>query len=298
MKYRIYLLSILFFLLTCKTKEVKDAPYSNWGNIVLPDKTPLDFKPELVAQDQLIHRAIFSPDFKQFYYTTSNKDFSNFTVHSIEINNGQWSEPQEAFFNSSYDDHGMSFSPDGNTIYFSSTRPTNHPDVPNTWHLWQTKKINGKWQEAEWIDIPKLRSQLVSHPSVTQFGRLYFHVSTLDYDEMQLYYADQVDGKFVEAKPVSLPTKNLYNKCTPFISPHESYLIYAEIEEQLELMICTRDENGFWTPPKKLNTKINYIGQGNPFVTIDQQFLFFTTGTHALNQWNIKWVRMEGIVAN
>ena len=42
---------------------------------------------------------------------------------------GIWSSPKEAFFNSDYSEHGMSFSPDGNTMYFSSTRPTNIDSV-------------------------------------------------------------------------------------------------------------------------------------------------------------------------
>ncbi|MGK0412400.1 MAG: hypothetical protein ACJA1B_000592 [Polaribacter sp.] len=51
----------------------------------------------------------------------------------------------------------MSFSPDGNSIYFSSTRTTNIEGVPETWHIWKSDKVNGEWKEPIFMDIPNLR---------------------------------------------------------------------------------------------------------------------------------------------
>lgn len=208
---------------------------------------------------------------------------------------GQWSEPTNAFFNSAADDHGMSFSPSGDELYFSSTRQVDQDSIELTWHLWKTTQLDGEWSEPVFIDIPNLRQKLVSHPTVTQSGRLYFHASDLDYSNMHLYYADQVEGEFGDAKLVFPEQVDLSNTCTPFIAPDESYLIYARIEEQLQLMICRKNSNGNWGVSIPLNDLINTNGQGNPFVTADHAFLFFATGSDKLNDWQLKWVSMDGV---
>lgn len=255
------------------------------------------FMENLISENQLIHRGIFSPDFEHFYFTISDKNYSNFTVKSIHKIENKWSKPKIAFFNSSDDNHGTSYSPDGNSIYFSSTRKVDNDSVLNTWHLWKTTKSEGKWTTPEFIDIPNLRDKLVSHPTITNNGRLYFHVSNLDYSNMNLYYSDQVDGKFQNAKPVFSKTTihSDKNKCTPFISPDETYIIYAQIEAQLKLMICYKDENQNWGMPIELNKLINKNGQGNPFVTSDNKFLFYATGNHNVNNWRLKWVKIQDI---
>jgi hypothetical protein len=296
-----YLLLILYLgciLSSCENKDAQLEKLKSLSNSKIPDNIPIDFRPDLIKNDQLIHKAILSPDFKQFFFTISDKDFSNFNVKSIQKIGDNWSKPQNAFFNSEFDDHGMCFSPDGNTIYFSSTRIVNNDSIPKTWHIWKTTKIDKKWTAPEFIDIPNLRDKLVSHLSISQNGRLYFHSSNLDYTKMNIYYADQVNGKFQEAKPL-FPFKNdLANRCTPFISPQEDYIIYAKIEQQLKLMISYKDDHQNWGKHEELNNIINSNGQGNPYVTSDNKFLFYTTGDFNSSNWKIRWVSTENIIKN
>ena len=271
--------------------------YKTLSTSEAPGKIPMIFRKDLGSKDQIIHRGIFSPDFEYFYFTVSNKDYSNFTIQSMQSVNNEWSKPKVAFFNSKEDDHGMSYSPDGRSIYFSSTRKVHDADVLDTWHLWKVTKRKGEWGAPEFIDIPNLRDKLVSHPTVTNSGRLYFHVSNLDYSNMNLFYSDQVNGKFTDAKAVFPDQKDrlFHNRCTPFIAPDDQYIIYARIEAQLKLVICYRDREDSWGPPIELNDLINKDGQGNPFVTIDNEYLFYATGNPSGENWNLHWVKMEDI---
>ncbi|WP_386133523.1 hypothetical protein [Winogradskyella aquimaris] len=257
----------------------------------IPNEIPIVYRKELIPDNGIIHRGIFSPDLKEYYYTLSDKNFENFNVFKIEKANGIWSEPKEAFFNSNYNEHGMSFSPDGKTLYFSSTRPVGVEGIPDSWHIWKSDNINGKWNAPVFVDIPNLRDKLVSHPTVTNSGTLYYHASNLDYSEMDIYYSKNENGIFKDGKRVDLGTT--LRKCTPYISPEEDYLIYATIENQLDLMISYNDGNGTWTGTKKFNDKINNKGQGNPYVTPDNKFLFFTTGDYQDKKWKINWVNIE-----
>ncbi|MDE5424120.1 hypothetical protein L3073_18045 [Ancylomarina sp. DW003] len=258
----------------------------------LPNNKPIDFKRDLVPDNKIIHRGVFSPNLKEYYYTISDKNYEQFDVLMIEKVNGKWSMPKKAFFNSKYSEHGMSFSPDGKSLYFSSTRPVEIEGVLPTWHIWKSEKINGIWNKPEFVDIPNLRDKLVSHPSVTNSGMVYFHASNLDYSDMDIYYSKQVNSKFENAEKPIIQMDFKTGKLTPYISPKEDYLLFASIGNQLDLMISFSDEKGGWINTRKLNTEINNNGQGNPYVTPDGGFLFFATGNDS-ESWSIKWVKTE-----
>ncbi|NER18927.1 TolB-like translocation protein [Spongiivirga citrea] len=265
---------------------------------IVPVDSPIDFKESLTPKDKLIHKGIFSPDLEAYYYTLSDTKFEQFDIYTIKKLNGSWTKPQKAFFNSQYNEHGMSFSPDGNSIYFSSTRPTNIEGITETWHIWKSNKVNGEWKEPTFVDIPNLRKKLVSHPTITNSGTLYFHMSNLDYSEMDIYHSKQVNGMFQDAEKSSIWMNSQTGKCTPYVSPQEDYLIFASIGKQLDLMVSYNDGNGGWINTKKLNNKINNTGQGNPYVTNDNKFLFYTTGEYSKDNWSVKWVDIESELKN
>ncbi|MCA6074482.1 TolB family protein [Fulvivirga sedimenti] len=260
----------------------------NLLNLELPGTVPVAFMPDLVPDGQIIHKGILSPDMKEYYYTISDPSFENFDVYVIRKENEQWTEPITAFFNSEFDEHGISFSPDGNTLYFSSTRPVYIVDVQPTWHIWKSDKVDGSWTDPVFVDIPNMRDKLVSHPVITNSGTLYFHSSNLDYSDMDLYHSKQVDGKFRNAEKLSISLNA--DKCTPYVSPDEKFLVFATIGEQLELYVSFNDGQGNWTRTKRLNDRINASGQGNPYVTPDNQLLFFTTDQDG--KWQVKWVNI------
>jgi len=195
-------------------------------------------------------------------------------------------------------EHGMSFSPDGNSIYFSSTRPTKIDSISETWRIWKSDKIKGNWNEPKYVDIPNLRDKLVSHPTITSNGKLYFHSSNLDYSEMDIYQTQEKNGQFENAKRTAISQKPNNGICTPYISANEEYLIFASIGNQLDLMISFNDGQGNWIKTKRLGDKINNLGQGNPYVTPNSKFLFFTTGEHQKQNWKVKWVNIESQIKN
>ena len=289
MKKPVCFLFLTMTVLGCKTKTENENAKLDFLTEPIPNEIPLDFKKEIIPENKIIHKGTFSPDLKEFYYTLSDKDFENFDVYRIAKNNGVWTQPEEAFFTSEYNEHGMSFSPDGTTIYFSSTRPVDIDGVPSTWHIWKSDKIDGKWNTPVYVDIPNLRDKLVSHPTITNSGTLYFHSSKLDYSGMHIYKSIQTNNTFTTAQKVTIPTDADKGLCTPFVSPNEEYLIFAAIGKQLDLLISFKDGNGNWTKAKKLNDKINHAGQGNPYVTPDNNYLFYTVGDEEKN-WKVKWV--------
>ena len=288
-KLKIIVLVTISFL-SCKNDPVNLK--TRFLSQEIPKDVPMIFKQDIVPAHRIIHRGIFSPGFEAYYYTLSDKDFQNFDIYVIRKVNNTWSEPEKVFFNTTYNEHGMSFSPDGNSIYFSSTRPVGIDSLPSTWHIWKSDKVNDQWTKPEFVDIPNLRDKLVSHPTITNSGTLYFHSSNLDYSEMDIYRSKQVNGTFQNAEKISISLPEDTGKCTPYVAPNEDFLIFATIGNQLDLQVSFNDGQGNWITTKKLNDTINNLGQGNPYVTPDHQFLFFATGDHHAKKWNIKWVNI------
>lgn len=265
----------------------------------LPKKTPLQFMEFLTPMDKLIHKGVLNPDLTEYYYTLSDKQFKQFDVYVVRKTENVWSKPEKAFFNSTFSDHGMSFSPDGKSIYFSSTRPTKIEGVSESWHIWKCDNINGVWSEPEYVDIPNLRDQLVSHPVITNSGKLFFHSSNLDYSEMNIYQSNKVNGRFTPATMTSISgTEQINQKCTPYVSPIEDYMIFASVGEKLDLFIAYNDGNDNWVNSRKLNAIINRNGQGNPSVTPDNSYLFYTTGNSDGTLWTVNWVNIESELKN
>jgi len=267
----------------CSNSSSQESPY-----LVdkLPNEHPLPLFIDLSEGEEIIHKGIFSNDLKEYYFVVSDPGFENFTVKTTRKTDGKWSLPEEAFFNSPYNDHGMSFSPDGKTLYFSSTRPVHSVEVANTWHLWKSDFRAGSWNDPKYVDIPNLRNNLTSHPSITADGTLYFHSSNPDYSEMDLYFSRLVDGRFQDAKRVF--TDNMA-RCTPFVSAKGEHLLFASIDTSLSLMISRSNEKG-WDIPMKLPAFVNENGQGNPSITPDGEFLLYTS---ANPDWKVHWVATD-----
>ncbi len=292
MKKIIILLIISILSLNCNNNTTIENEKKLYLIDTIPGNLPITYKSDLTPPNMLIHKGIFSPDLNEYYYTLSDKKFEQFNVYYIKKKENTWSKPQKAFFNSNYNEHGMSFSPDGNTLYFSSTRPVKITGISSTWHIWKSEKINGQWNAPTFVNIPGLENKLTSHASITNTGTLYFHVSNPDFSEMDIYYSKRLNNKYQEAEKLILPSNIGNGKCTPYISPKEDYIIYATIGKQLKLMISFNEGDRKWTTPRALNSAINTLGQGNPSITPDNQFLFFTIGEHEEKEWEIKWVRI------
>lgn len=285
-------ISVIICITTCSPdKHVNESPFEGKS----PQESPLPFRPELTPEGMIIHGGSFSPDLNTYLYTLSDAGYNRFDTYIIKKEEGGWTEPEKAFFNSDFNEHGAKYSPDGKTIYFTSTRPTGIEGMPDTWHIWRTEKTADSWSAPVFVDIPNLRDKSVSHPAITASGRLYFHVSNPDYSEMTLYSAQQNGSGFREAQKLSVTQNSL--ACTPYISADGQTLIYAEISNQLNLVISKKNSEGNWSQPVLLNKEINTHGQGNPYLTSDGEYLFYTTGTAPTAgktpDWQVNWVNLS-----
>jgi len=259
-----------------------------------PTTRPVPFRPDLVPPGMLLHGGTFSPDLEVFLFTLSDARFERFDVKCIRKLDGAWSEPEDAFFNSSYDEHGASFSPDGATVYFSSTRPVPIPGVADTWHLWRCDRIGAHWSEPAFIDIPNLRHRLVSHASVARDGTLYFHAGSPDYSLLDIYSATPSAAGYEDAVKLDPAVNRDSLQCTPYIDPEQRYLLFESSEG---LRCSVRNADGSWGVASALGEASPEKVRGNPYVTPDGRFLFFAAGDDprpgSKPRWLLYWSSTE-----
>jgi len=292
-------LAILMSIIGCNTTMKVNTEQEKYLGESPPIDMPELFKPELIPDKQLAHAGVFTPDMNEYYYTLSDVSFSQFTVMYIRRGDDQWTSPKEAFFNSSYLEHGVHFTEDGQWVYFSSTRPIGKDINSSTWNIWRSKRLKNGWSEAKLVNIPGMEGKSNSHPSLTRSGRMYFHSYNSDYSDMALFVADPVEGEFQKPKKVNFTAGENHNMLTPFVAPDESYLLFEKkFDGFFEIYISYRSNEG-WLLPQRLSDNINTKNLGNPYITPDGQYLFYASGNWKSstqeNDWVIKWVSTKDV---
>lgn len=260
---------------------------------------PEDFLSVLIPQGKLAHGGVLSPEADQFYITLSDSAFEQFDVMVSNRTDDQWGSFAPAFFNSDYNEHGIAFSPDNEHLYFSSTRPTGIDSMPETWHIWRCSRVSDQWSDPEFVNIPSMSQKLVSHPSLTENGRMYFHAGEVDYSNLTIYYSDQVDGQFSIPRQVSFEGGINGPTITPYVDPKESYLLFGYVQDGQEAMYYSQNENGHWQKPIRLPDVVNTNNKANPNISADSQHLYYASGefteTGVPRNWIIKRIRWKGL---
>ena len=96
------------------------------------------------------------------------------------------------------------------------------------------------------------------------------------------------------AVSLGLPVNTSADNLDFYISRDESFMILAKGD----LMVSYHKDDGNWTNPKTLGALINFgLGAWGPYVTADQKYLFYTTGTHPdYSDTHVHWVRIDSLV--
>lgn len=262
-----------------------------------PTDGPAMFAPGIVSLNLYYNEhspVVVSPDGTEMYWGLPYRE----PIMRSRLVDGRWSAPEPAPFNSSYTDGEAIFSPDGQRIYFLSTRPLTPGGDTDTEHVWFVDREGHEWSE------PHPASAAVnafSHHwliSVTRDGTLYFSASAEGgFGDKDIYRAPMVDGVHQTPENVGPVINTAGTDHTPFIAPDESYLIFASrghapADGRFHLYISYRDPDGGWLPPQILDSVTRSLFEPLcPAVTPDGRFMFFVASG------DIWWVKADFIEA-
>ena len=299
-----YVLNSLFFLfitlLDSRFVAVAAALSDcvHWDGILLdkPTHTPKKFLPGIVSTDSKELNAVFSPDGSAFYF--SRKVGAAYKTYvMLRRSTGDWAEPTLASIsesNSQWDEVDVSFSPDGNTMYYISNAPVeNFPE--GSVNIWFVENVNGRWGAPKVLSSPLNSKDNEIFPIIVNSGAMYFTSSRYGgFGNRDVYVARDLDDK-KEVKNMGKPINSSEKEGDFYISPTESFAILTTEKKGgqggADLYLVTKNTNGTWNEPKSLDSSINTKShEYAPSFSSDFCYFFFT------RDGDIYWMKADTII--
>ncbi len=249
----------------------------------LPGTEPELFAPGIISTGMFTRDIAMTPDGREIYFTAVLGRYRITQILFTRWIGGTWTEPEIAPFsgNPDYMDAEPFVTPDGRRLLFLSTRPDSAGGVPEgDQEIWVVDRSGEGWSEPYNLGAPVNTRNAEFFPSVTNDGTIYFTRS--EGRNSYIFRSRMVDGKLSE--PVKLPSQvnSTGIQYNAFISPDESYLIFASAgrEDCLggdDYYVCFKDSGDSWTEPINLGARVNTTdgSEHSPYVSPDGKFFFF-----------------------
>lgn len=271
-KTQIILLLFLIQMVGCK-KELADEKSSIQGPFMnmVPTKEPKMLAPGYLASSFDEYNGTFSPDGKEFFFTTNTPKKG--IICFIKMGqNQEWIKPQIARFSGEYSEYDPLFSPDGKRLYFSSERPIESRATTGMTNIWYVERVDSVWSEPKLVELGKEGNY---YSSITKNGDIYFNI----WNTGDIYKATKTPQGY-KAEPLPEVINSKDPEGDPFISPDEDYIIFRGYNNSLgfgDLFISFKiDDN--WTQPENLGEPINSEDHEMcPYVTPDGKFFIFAS---------------------
>ena len=248
-----------------------------------PGTEPRLFAPGIVSTAASEFGATFSPDGTEFFFAVSGAPFD--VVLSMTLEDGRWTRPRVAPFSGRYDDFDMNFSPDGESLFFTSRRPLSGRGEPRSDNeLWVVSRTRDGWSEPRNLGTPINTAQRESYASATRDGTLYFHRHDTEKGDSDIFRTRYSDGAYAEPERLGPAVNTKHIEWDAFISPDENYLIFGSVGRPdgfgaCDLYISFRNPDGTWTSAVNMGEKINSSAhEFTPSVSPDGEYLFFMSG--------------------
>lgn len=277
--------------------QAQKAPYAAQGRV----SPPRIFGEGIISTVDDEQGGTFSPDGTEFYFTKVAA-YTTFPRHSIicvaRFRDGKWSTPEVVPFSGRYLDLPPRLSPDGNKMYFASSRPLAGAKIP-VLRIWSVDRTATGWGEPKALEAPvnAPEDRWNLDPSVTGDGTLYFTSDREKQFNFHIYRSRLVDGKYAAPEKLGPAVNSEFNEAQPYISADEQILVFSstglqeppfprrpdEIETGGKFYLrgdlyVSVNRGGEWTPARHLEHEINsFAEESYPSLTPDGKYLFFSS---------------------
>ena len=278
----ILLLTIL--LAACGTPVTEDTPPAegDYFGQTLPGDTPELFAPGFIVTSMVERDAAFSPDGREFYYSTR---FGQHYVMLRTLQDGQtWTTPEAAPFSGVHSDIEPFMAPDGSRLYFASSRPIDSADETDDHNIWYVERETTGWTSPRLLDAPVNTEAEEFYPSVTASGALYV---TAAYENSlggeDIFRFRYVDGEYVGPENLGESVNSPGPEFNAMIAPDESYILFSSCGRDdchggCDLYVSFRNDDDTWSPAVNLGSEINSSALDYcPALTPDGEYLLFAS---------------------
>jgi len=246
-----------------------------------PGNTPKVFNLPVSPLSFTAERIAISNDGKEIYYSVVRSYYpaAGDTIKYFKYNGNKWTGPFNLF--NGY--LAPAFSVTGDTMYFQNNIvPYQTLFSYRTGTGWSNpQRFLYNLNSAHYLQVTNNGNHYIS--SVSNLG-----IGASDWCRLFM------NGTDTTAVSLGLPMNNTADNLDFFVARDEAFMILAKNG----LQISFHKNNGGWTNPKNLGSTINFgLGMWGPYVTSDNKYLFYTTGTNPnYSDTRIHWVRIDGLM--
>lgn len=246
-----------------------------------PGIIPVLFSKDIISPHCAVHGCpVFMPSGKEIYWAPMESNLCKDKTDEIlfmKLKDSIWTEPEVVSFSSTFfDSDDPCMAPDGKRIYFNTHRPSGLLSFDFSEKIMYVERVGDEWSSPNTVG-GEINSMFEHwQVSVNKNYDLYFHAEK-NVSKAGIYVSRYENGQY--QTPQMLPPEiNSSNAKMPYISPDDSYLVFARQTQKnnLDLFISYKDSKGNWKEAQNLGTDINSpYNDLCPNVTPDGKFLFF-----------------------
>ena len=277
------LLFILFALLAnttlCQSIPASDLYLVQTPPGNTPKALPLFVKEGFFAAE----RIAISNDGRDIYYSEIKGYYPirGENIKRYSYANGKWNGPFNLF-----DGYAPALSVTGDTLYFQRN------DLETKSEVYMSVKSGPVWSDPKRI-LSKLNKP--HYYQVTRNGNYFISSITGDGTGLNDWCQIIISGADTTASSLGRPLNTAGDNLDFFVSGDESFMI---VTNRPLLAISYRKNDGTWTNPQNFGKNINFgLGSWGPWVTPDNKYLFYSTGTKPdYSDVAVYWVRIDSVI--
>jgi hypothetical protein len=241
----------------------------------IPEIFPLPVKQGFFAAE----RIAISPDGRDIYYSELKGYYPNRgeSIKKFRFSDEKWTGPFTLFEGYA----APALSGTGDTMYVETNFET-HISVKNGSGWTKPKRILSGLDSAHYFQVTNSGNYYISSKSGKGAG-------LSDWCKVILKRAD------TSALSLGKPLNTVGEELDFFISYDESFMI---VTNRPRFGISFRKDDGMWTNPTNFGPKIDFgLGCWGPWVTPDNKYLFYSTGTKPdYSDVAVYWVRIDNVI--
>jgi len=251
-------------------------------------KTPPDiikqvFDSSEITGTPLAFNFSFSPDGDELFFSyrrgTEKDPDPWYEIKYMKRTDNIWSAPKNAFFSGTYSDVDITFSPDGQRLFFASDRHNPNEDSD----IFYLDKTELGWSEPIQIkgDVNAADGNEM-HASISTNGKLVFRSTRPGgYGDADLYMADLINGEFVNVRNMGSDVNTQYLESDCFIAQNGSYIVYntvyPEHNNKPQIYVTFNLGENQWSKGVPLGDDVNSKdGTIGSTISADGKYLFYS----------------------
>jgi len=246
----------------------------------VPSDIPKIFKLQVSSEHFAAERITISHDNREIYFSEINSYYptTSAATYYYRFTGDKWMGPILLF----EDYCAPALSVNGDSMYLENDNFETFISVKNGRKWSVPKRILTKIDSAHYMQATKCGNYYISSKPANSIG-------LGDWCKLDFTSSDTI------ATGLGVPLNTAWDNLDFFVSSDESFMI---LTSPWGLSISYPKNDGGWTNPRNLGTKINFgLGMWGPFVTTDNKCLFYTSGTKQdYSDVNVYWVRVDGLI--